>query len=332
MEKLPKTAYYVLSKKPLIIVTVWNLWHHYGMEQYFMREIKQNKTNFIFLLWWSCESRFGRREIKRWLHRHRSEFPNQSFTFLCNTQSQYEKFTTAGIPCIFCNQNSLLDEKIFRIMKCKKGYDAVYNAQMSWFKRHWLASGIKNLALITYFDKATGSKVPIYRLLYKLYYELSRRILTKAHWINASPMGSMIGPAEVAKTLNKSKVGLCLSPWEGAMYASAEYLLCGLPVVSTKSVGGRDVFFDERYVKIVPASAKAVKSAVDDFVSSKIDAEFIRDKTLEKMEVHRQRFIDLIQGIYTQEGVRKDFQKEWEKVFINKMWKWQSIGNLGRLD
>ena len=36
-----------------------------------------------------------------------------------------------------------------------------------------------------------------------------------------------------------------MSSQEGAMYSSVEYLLCGLPIVSTKSTGGHDVFFTD---------------------------------------------------------------------------------------
>ncbi len=49
---------------------------------------------------------------------------------------------------------------------------------------------------------------------------------------------------EVARKLNACRVGMCLSETEGAMFAAVEYLLCGLPVVSTPSQGGRDVWFD----------------------------------------------------------------------------------------
>ena len=55
---------------------------------------------------------------------------------------------------------------------------------------------------------------------------------------------------EVNNFLNQCKVGIILSEVEGANYASIQYLLAGLPVVSTKSKGGRDVFFDPYKLKI----------------------------------------------------------------------------------
>ncbi|WP_164127899.1 glycosyltransferase, partial [Stenotrophomonas maltophilia] len=54
-------------------------------------------------------------------------------------------------------------------------------------------------------------------------------------------------PEAVNRVYNQAAVGLCLSAVEGAMCASMEYLMAGLPVVSTPSVGGRDVYFDPDY-------------------------------------------------------------------------------------
>jgi glycosyltransferase involved in cell wall biosynthesis len=108
------------------------------------------------------------------------------------------------------------------------------------------------------------------------------------------------------------------------MYASAQYLLSGLPVVSTPSLGGRDVFFDDRYTAIVEADSRAIKQGVEDLNSRDIPADFIRQRTLEKMKAHRQRFIKLVQNIYDAEGVKRDFNEEWDKIFFNKMLRPQS--------
>lgn len=54
------------------------------------------------------------------------------------------------------------------------------------------------------------------------------------------------------------------------MFASMEYLLCGLPIVSTPSIGGRDVFFDKDYVEIVEPDPHAVKEAVIEMVRRRV--------------------------------------------------------------
>ncbi len=109
------------------------------------------------------------------------------------------------------------------------------------------------------------------------------------------------------------------------MYASTEYLLCGLPLISTRSKGGRDIFFDKKYVKIVDDNKVAVKEGVEELIKRDIDSNYIRIKTLEKMNLHRERFITLIQEIYDKEGANKKFRDEWNKIFVNKMLLWQDI-------
>jgi glycosyltransferase involved in cell wall biosynthesis len=108
------------------------------------------------------------------------------------------------------------------------------------------------------------------------------------------------------------------------MYSSVQYLLSGLPVVSTRSLGGRDVFFDREYVLIVEDEEEAVRRGVKELIEKRIPAQRIRHKTLEKMRDHRLRLISLVQEIYRQEGVKRDFASEWNEVFFNKLLKWQS--------
>ena len=71
-----------------------------------------------------------------------------------------------------------------------------------------------------------------------------------------------IDKEEINNLLNKSKIGLCLSRVEGAMYSSVEYLLCGLPVVSTKSMGGRDAFFTNTNCLIADDTPESVAECV----------------------------------------------------------------------
>jgi glycosyltransferase involved in cell wall biosynthesis len=73
------------------------------------------------------------------------------------------------------------------------------------------------------------------------------------------------------------------------MFASIEYLLCGLPVVTTRSIGGRDVFFDPAYVEWVEDDPEAVAQGVRNLIARAPEPEFIRARTLARMEEHRQR-------------------------------------------
>ncbi len=320
-ESFIQTGYHVLSTKPAIIVTVWNL-RNQGINEIFNRYLKYKKVYFIFLLWWSTESKSIVSKIRDVVEKEKKYYPEHEFIFLCNTQKEYRLFQKFNLPCIFCNHNALIDEKIFSIMpREKRRYDAIYNAQMAWFKRHQLASKIDNLALITVFDGINTSS---------LYSYIIKKVLSNASLLN-KPSSSSYGknnyldPVEIARYLNQAKVGLCLSAKEGAMYASTEYLLCGLPLISTRSKGGRDIFFDKKYVKIVDDNKVAVKEGVEELIKRDIDSNYIRINTLEKMNPHRERFITLIQEIYDKEGANKKFRDEWNKIFVNKMLLWQDI-------
>jgi len=124
----------------------------------------------------------------------------------------------------------------------------------------------------------------------KDYFNKTKKLLTQAKWLNyINGNYKDFDSDEIANLLNRSRIGLCLSDVEGAMYASVEYMLCGLPVVSTKSIGGRDVFFDDKYVKIVDDNPEAVAKGVIEMIDRDIDPYYIRDKTIKKMKEERER-------------------------------------------
>ncbi|MFZ6763136.1 glycosyltransferase [Pseudoroseomonas sp. WGS1072] len=94
-------------------------------------------------------------------------------------------------------------------------------------------------------------------------------------------------PERVVALLNSSEVGLILSAAEGACYASLEYLLCGLPVVSTPSLGGRDAFYDAANAIIVEPKAEAVRDgvalALRQLREGEMDREAIRREAVARM-------------------------------------------------
>ena len=120
------------------------------------------------------------------------------------------------------------------------------------FKRHELAAEVANLALLHAQFKEPPPESHAYGV---------RNALKDAHWFNDDSIGRyrLLGPSEINEAYNECKTGLCLSAEEGAMYASIQYLLAGVPVVSTRSGGGRDTFFDPRTTLIVDDNATAVR-------------------------------------------------------------------------
>jgi len=246
---------------------------------------------------------------------HRRRYPKHHFIHLCNTLRQLDMFQAVGLDAIFCSQNALVDERLFRpLSTVPKMFDAVYDARLKQYKRHYLACDIESLALIYAFetdidDFDYADRIP--------------RQMPHAHFVNhpAPNTYRALSPEEVNVCLNSSRVGLCLSAVEGTMYASIQYLLCGLPVVSTPSKGGRDIFFDDVCARIVDPDPGAVKEGVREMVKRAVRTEDIRARTLEKLRRHRSAFIAVVQHIYDREGVRRSFEAEWNHVFFNKLFR-----------
>jgi len=109
-----------------------------------------------------------------------------------------------------------------------------------------------------------------------------------------------------------SKVGLCLSKKEGAMFASIEYLLCGLPIVSTRSVGGRDEFFTDKNCIFAEDNAESVKQCVDEWLNNYPTIEQrqqIREDAIALQEEHIGRLKCKIKEVIEEQGGSVDIDK-----------------------
>ncbi len=240
-----------------------------------------------------------------------TRFPNLELIHLANTQAHRELLESAGRHAVHCNHNCFVDERIFRPdPSVAKRFDAVYDARFSAFKRHQLAADIASLALVYYPTEEDAD-----------YTREAQRLLAHACYFNHDTAGKYrtLSSTEVTRALHACRVGLCLSAQEGAMYASAQYLLAGLPVVTTPSEGGRDEFFDPAYVRTVAPEPGAVAGAVQELVSAGLAPERIREATLARIQLHRDRFIAVVQEAYDESGVRGSFRDEWDRVFFHRL-------------
>jgi glycosyltransferase involved in cell wall biosynthesis len=314
--------YYVISKDPVIIHVARsrNPVSEFRDSYKFLFDRITDRPAYILCTWsWHIEEA-RHVEVVALLERELlRQYPNLKFFHLGNTSNQVEAFRAHGLDAVFCNQNCLLDERIFRPLPgVEKKYDAVYDARFIEFKRHHLASKIDKLALIYAQNLFTEHD--------REFFIKTKDMLPGALYFNHSPSGEyrQLGPEDLTRSLNECRVGLCLSAVEGAMYAAGQYLLAGLPIVSTESLGGRDVFFDDAYTVIVESTPDDVRRGVDELIARNISSDFVRRSTIEKMNRHRQEFISLVQSIYDREGVNRNFEAEWESIFVNKMLKPQS--------
>lgn len=287
--------------------------------------LKYRRAYFLYDWYWRIEEPERVEIVKQSERWHHLKYPRHKFIHLCNTLNQQRIFQQKGLNTVFCNQNCLVDEEIFKpIFSIPKIYDAVYDARLKDYKRHYLASEISSLALIYDSNPVIDNPIEV---------EQIKQQISHACFFNhvSSSEYKKLAYSEVNQCLNACKVGLCLSQVEGAMYASIQYLLSGLPVVSTKSGGGRDVFFDDEYVLIVEDHPTAVKEGVQEMIRRNIPADSIRQKTIERTQQHRLRLFELIQSIYDQEGVKRNFVDEWDGIFFNTLIKYQNHAEIIQL-
>jgi len=271
---------YVYSHKPLIVFA-----YDYDFIKDapdFIAQFKKHDEVYLFLqLGWQCQQNDVSRLFSGHIHEIQKQCPQLKITILTNTPEEVTVLSNLGLNAVYCHQNAFIDESKYNIIEgVPKVYDAIYIARISPFKRHALAREIRSLRLI-------GD----YHLREQEYVDGILKMLSHA------VRSQKVLASDIPKELAKCRCGLCLSKEEGAMFVSAEYLLCGLPIVNTENIGGRDYLFPDFAVKTVPDNSHDIADAVRYFCANPIDPHKIREATLEKMQVHRATLTKLIQEI-----------------------------------
>lgn len=250
------------------------------------------------------------RMAERWrgkIASHESRHPGHRIAFAANAPEDVAVLREAGLEAIYCNHNAFVDERVFCPGKESEGcevreFDAVYDARLTRFKRHPLAAGVRRLALVHYFTSADHD----WRWVLKVRWRLRHaRIMNRHRFFRPLQPVSLSAP-EVAAVYRRAKTGLCLSAGEGAMLASMQYLLVGLPVVTTPSRGGRDVFFDEANSITVEPDTGAVARAVDELIGRASEPAAIRGRALERIAEHRARFLGYAREFQARHGVPEE--------------------------
>jgi glycosyltransferase involved in cell wall biosynthesis len=195
-----------------------------------------------------------------------------NFYFMYNQSSEEDNFSAKGFKGELLNQNCWLDENlVMKPLKIDKQYDAIYVGRFSAFKRHYLAEKVPNLALVA--GNNHGNMVA--------------EGIPDHIYLNENPLK----PDEVCEKINQAKCGLILSEQEGACFASSEYLLCGIPVVSTPELGGRSVWYDDYNSIVCDPDPDAIADAVQFFIDSPRDPQVIRARHIAKANYYRAKFV-----------------------------------------
>ena len=242
-------------------------------------------------------------------------FRNVILTYLCPNQSDAEFLMRRGIDALHVHHNAFIDERKFAIVVgVEKKYRAVHTASLMQFKRHELAWGVQKIAIITYDPNGenTAQQLSGYQNLAYLNVDNAGKI----EHLPAEQVGAIV---------NESHCGLILSEIEGANYASTEYLLCGIPLVSTPSLGGREEFYDTRHVKIVEPTAQNVERAVEEWCHHAPPPEQIRESVLNKCRVHRGRLLHWLCAVSGRDVFQTAGDNLWSSLFIDKLRTWVKL-------
>ena len=250
--------------------------------------------------------------IKSVVRSVRSARPRLFITFLCPTLEDAQILRENGLDALHVHTNAFIDHRIFRPLPGRKRLAAVHVASVEPFKRHALAWGVENIGVITYDAMHTGdfSELLGYRRLGFANFRIEGGRCT---------LGRRLPPEQVARVVAAASCGLILSAKEGQNNASTEYLLCGIPVSSTPSLGGRDVFFDPAHTRIVEPDPRSVEAAVAHFSSVSIDPFEIREAVMRKVRAHRRRFLGWLSAIGDRDLLDEADADAWHPRFTNKL-------------
>ena len=202
---------------------------------------------------------------------------------LANCPREQEQLATRGVETRFVHQNAFLDERRYRPIRAEKRYDAVYLARLTPFKRHVLIPPALAPRLLCIGCQEKPEE--------RDYADGVRARLPGATWI------PFFSGAQISRLLARARCGLALSAEEGACFASAEYLLCGLPVVDTPALGGRAELYPEEFVASVDAAEDAVGAAVERWRAAPPDPWRVRAAFLARVGPHRAAWRELMREL-----------------------------------
>ena len=292
----PFRVYYESSNMRIFIIE--NIQHNWEWLKVYSPKFKSTDYFFVYCGWFHSE--FFAKEAEQIFDVLKLNRDN--FFFMFNEELEQKSFEEKGFKGEIINQNAWLDENIVMkpLVDIKKEYDAIYVGRFSGFKRHHLAQNVNDLALVAgnNHGNAIAAGIPSHK------------------YRNSCPLT----PDEVCEKINESYCGLILSAEEGACFASSEYLLCGIPVVSTKSKGGRAVWYNKYNSIICEDDPQEIASAVEFFKANPRNPKKIRDGYIAKSCVYRQRFILKLAELLEMHGeYHVDADAYFKENFIHKM-------------
>lgn len=247
----------------------------------FQRSIpKSEKFTLLLQLGWSAELPEVAAELKSRLAEAREAFPEARFIILANAPGEVE-IIKEFCEVYLASHNAFLDPRRYPLARTgAKKFSALYIARITPFKRHELARKVENLHLIGSFSEKE-----------RAYFTETIALFPHARWSQKVP-SFLIG-----RKIGEAACGLALSAVEGAMFSCGEYTLCGVPVVNTRNLGGRDTLLPSFAVKIAEDNCESVAETVEYWVKNPIPPAEIREGFLQLARPQKELVQELVNSI-----------------------------------
>lgn len=306
---------YVVSRSPMVLFAYWEDFYK-KRDEFIHRLTPENSVDVICQLGWHYETEERGERLEREYQEVKSRFPKLNIHFVTNSPQEEAMLKKHGMAADFCHQNAFIDERRLPLFcPVEREFDAIYVARITPFKRQQLAAKIPRLRLISSWENPSEMEYVKMVLASNPNVSFSRKV---SYW-------------NISREMSRAAVGLCLSAEEGAMFVSAEYLLSGIPVVSTKNLGGREWVMPKEYWRRAEADVDSVATVVEELKRMKADPEDIRAKTLEMYRPHRGKMCEILKKIYDSHGLDGNKLSRFDHWFIHKLglrctlWPWQQV-------
>ena len=246
----------------------------------FRSSIRQGeKFTMLLQTGWSVLAPKFAEELKaRMVDAHRM-FPEARIIFLVNEKEAIPILKDSA-ECVWCHQNAFLDPGRYPLATGARQFDAIYVARITPFKRHALAAKVPNLYLV-------GSR----SMREEEYFQSIMRTVPHARW------DEKVNSWLIGRRMALASCGLALSSIEGAMFVCGEYSLCGLPVVNTANIGGRDLMLPEFSAFRAEDTPESVAAGVAHWKANPVPPQEIREAFLQMAAEHRACLDDLLASI-----------------------------------
>lgn len=188
-----------------------------------------------------------------------------------------------NLYCCLANHNAFIDETVYNIdFNNEKKFDLIVSSAFSKYKNYNLIKNIPNSAAIGYWVEDTNNETLPSKNVFCPNFNDQPRTKENSKWID---------PFTSCKYYNMSKIGGIFSIEEGACFSSSEYLLCGLPVLSCKCQGGREIWYNnENSVLCEPTEESVISNLnlmIDKYNKGEYNREKIRCDHINQMDFHR---------------------------------------------